>query len=505
MNILLQHPACRWLLASLFAGLSALLLAGCAALPPYRTEIGPNKAPCTLEEPTQDAEGRVIWESDRSACAHAWAVRSPSHGVNYIEIDEQGMLASRQAMEDALAYAGEPSPSGKPAYVLVFVHGWHHNGSADDGNVQAFHSALAALRAWHDDADVRGIYISWRGESISAPGLRYLTFWDRKNTSDEVGRGGLLEFLLRLERAVKRSPSLPAGAPSQADVVAGANAVLPPSPNKLVLIGHSFGASVTFNALAHVYLERFLDGVYSTSTKPEPRFRGYGDLVMLINPAIEAMRYAPFQNAINDYTTRSTPPQADFSNDPLPKLVILSSLGDWATRKTFRVARFFSTVLEKHERIDDAIQPDDKQLTSEWVLDQVTVGNYGGFHTHWPLHIVSGPAQTSNQVAAPGDSKIKTLAAQGPGRCTALSKTDIKRRLDVVAESDPALAGPGATFEEFPDSNIRIVRKPTPVKGSPYVLADVGTELIADHSQINNLNLICWADQLVSGFDAPKR
>lgn len=481
----------------LIAGLASLL-AGCAAPPPYRWSIGPDKQPCQLEAPTQDAQGRPVWESDRSACAHAWAVRSKNHGINYIEIDEQGMLSNRQAMEDALAYAGAPGTSGKPAYVLVFVHGWHHNGSADDENVQAFHSALEALRAWHDgknghdDNEVRGIYISWRGESLSAPGLRYLTFWDRKNTSDEVGRGGLLEFLLRLERAVK-PPSPKTGAPS-------------PSPNKLVLIGHSFGASVTFNALAHLYMERFVDGVYSDN--PGPRFRGYGDLVMLINPAIEAMRYAPFQNAINDYATRATPPHANFEFDLLPKLVILSSEGDWATRKTFRVARFFSTAFEKHVAIDDGVQPDEGRQDSEWVMDQVTVGNYDGFHTHWPLHIVAGPAQTSNQIAAPDSGKVKALAAtgpggtRGPGDCRRLRKADIQRRLAVDSAIDPAQAGPNATFEEFPDSNIRIVRKQTPVKGSPYVLADVGTEIIANHSQIDNLNLICWADQLVSGTDA---
>jgi hypothetical protein len=49
----------------------------------------------------------------------------------------------------------------------------------------------------------------------------------------------------------------------------------------------------------------------------------------------------------------------------------------------------------------------------------------------------------------------------------------------------------------FPDSNIRVVRKPSRIGNSPYVVAGVGTELIAGHSEIGSPNLICWINQLV--------
>src|SRR5258706_379319 len=141
----------------------------------------------------------------------------------------------------------------------------------------------------------------------------------------------------------------------------------PDSPNRLTLVGHSFGASVVFNALAQLSMQRFMDGVHSSS--PGRKFRGYGDLVVLINPAIEAMRYMPFQSALSYYSERSETPKADFSSELYPVLLILSSEGDWATRDTFPAARFFSTIWETHRGASIAGSGNDAGPYSEWVMD----------------------------------------------------------------------------------------------------------------------------------------
>ena len=282
-----------------------LLLGGCTS--PFHRIAG---APCTVAAPVGAS---ADWEPANGPCRDSWAVRATSHGVNYVEIDEQGILHDRAAAEDALAFAAAPPSDGaRIAYVVVFIHGWHHDAAAGDTNVQAFHRALASVKRWRPQADVRGIYIGWRGSSLPLPLLRYLTFWERKNTSDEIGRGSLLEFLLGLERSVKPVPT---------------------SSNRLVLIGHSSGASVAFNALAHVHMQRFVDGLYATA--PGERFRGYGDLTVLINPAIEAMRYMPLQSAVEYYAAREQTPKLDFTHEKKPRLIILSSDGDLATHCTF--------------------------------------------------------------------------------------------------------------------------------------------------------------------------
>lgn len=419
------------------------------------------------------------------------------------------MLHDRAAAEDALAFAAAPPSHGATmAYVVVFIHGWHHDAAPGDSNVQAFHRALAAVRHWRPKADVRGIYIGWRGSSLPLPLLRYLTFWERKNTSDEIGRGSLLEFLLRLERQVKPPPA---------------------SDNRLVLIGHSFGASVAFNALAHVHMQRFIEGLHADT--PGERFRGYGDLTVLINPAIEAMRYMPLQSAIEYYAARKQAPILDFSRERKPRLVILSSNGDLATRCTFPVARFFSTALEAHNRISAHRSPDEKGRFEEWNMDRDTVGNFKDFRTHWPLRLVTGEPAATGESKAParfwecvreiGAAMVRP-AEPAPAmleQCRTPTEVQLQDYLSQESNDPDELAMPPARADDpdapkisgsfFPDSRIRFVRRPSRfpdspdiaarLRNSPYIVASVGTEIIASHSGVGNPNLICWINQLVDG------
>src|SRR5437899_8824911 len=132
----------------------------------------------------------------------------------------------------------------------------------------------------------------------------------------------------------------------------GAVKPTPDTPNKLMVVGHSFGASVVFNSIGQILLARFiLDAERLASAKPTPAHSqskpglvsGYGDLVVLVNPAIEATRIVPFFSSLNEYTRKQT----DLFSPAQPtRLVILSSEGDWATRITFPAARVFSTLLE---------------------------------------------------------------------------------------------------------------------------------------------------------------
>jgi pimeloyl-ACP methyl ester carboxylesterase len=432
-------------------------LAGCAS-GPHRLASA-SQAPCDIGAPTGDLDGVSLWERDDTPCSRAWAVRTTGagrHGVNYVEIDEQGVLRSRAAAEDALRYAQAPGAEGHPVYLVVFIHGWHHDAAADDENVQEFHKALASISRWHPDRDVRGVYIGWRGKAWSWPWVRYLTFWDRKSTSEEVGRGGLLEFLLRLEQAVKAAP-------------AGAD-------NRLVLVGHSFGASVAFNALAHVFLERFLDAVQAPAAGRAPQFRGYGDLVVLVNPAIEAMRFMPFQSAIEYHSDPARPMPADYSGATVPRLVVLSSDGDWATHIAFPIARYPSTVLESHDVVSPLQSPDPAGTYSEWVMDGSTVGNFEPFRTHAALQFATG-----GDAAAASRRPLET--------CARLSGAQVRELLSAPqAAEEPR-------DRRFPDSQLQLAPKPgAPYR--PYVLAAADKAVIKDHTAIGQPNLVCWINQL---------
>ena len=365
------------------------------------------------------------------------------YGLGIVEIDEQGYFADREQAEAVLTMAKAKPERGR-AYVVVFVHGWHHNARADDDNLLKFHDALRQISAWRPNDTVRGIYVGWRGDSLAVPGLRYITFWDRKNTSDEVGRGSLYEFLLRLERGVKGGDS----------------------DNRLVLNGHSFGASVSFNALAQLYMQRFINGLYSTEAGP--RFHGYGDLAVLINPAIEGMRYMPFYSALHYYGNGSGAVRADFSQETRPALLVLSSEGDWATRKTFPVARFFNTVFEAHESAGTRGSGGVGSGYSEWVMDVQALGNFVHFHTLESLQLAE---------------KVKTP----PPRCAPLERGQLRQMLLDSAQ------GP----QRFPDSGIVFKHRGELPPTTPYWSADMSTDISADHTDIGKLPLVCWVLQLV--------
>jgi hypothetical protein len=232
-------------------------------------------------------------------------------------------------------------------------------------------------------------------------------------------------------------------------------------------------------------------GAVVCSSEPSERFRGYGELVLLINPAIEAMRYMPLQSAIEYYANRKDEPRLTFEHEKKPRLVILSSEGDWATRKTFPVARFFSTALEAHNRtISELKSPDDEGSFREWNMDVSTVGNYDRFQTHWPLRIAKARDDAPNEASA----KVKKLDSNGIQECHSLALAEMQKRMSNQAEKEPSLED---EFGQFPDSNIRVVRRPNTINNSPYIVADVGTEIVADHSKIDSENLICWINQIV--------
>jgi hypothetical protein len=432
-------------------GLVALLVlaaAGCAAQGPYRRGAG--------------AVERVV--ADPALCPGLAKASSFQIPIAYVEVDEQGAFQDRPQVERALALVGEGT---KPKYVVVFVHGWFHNANPDDPNVRVFKCALNGLQTIDGNAgeEVIGIYVGWRGRSWSVPIVEYATFWDRKNTSDEVGRGSLVEFLMRLEGVVKPTPE---------------------SPNKLMVVGHSFGASVVFNSIGQILLARFiLDAERLASAKPTPvhaqsrpgLVSGYGDLVVLVNPAIEATRIVPFFAALNEYTRN----QRDLLSPAQPaRLVILSSQGDWATRKTFPVARAVSTLLESYQD-SRMTTPYGQQIEiRERYLDRQTMGNAETLQTHEPL-----------RRTAPGPWDGKCPPARPDWLTRAIDERTAEQRRQGQTETG---AGWSTVFE---GTGIALSHRGITTPSNPLWILAVATTLIPSHSDITNPVVICLFDELL--------
>ncbi|HJR50668.1 MAG TPA: hypothetical protein VJ794_06145, partial [Gemmatimonadales bacterium] len=289
--------------------------------------------------------------------------------------------------------------------------------------------------------------------------------------SEEIGRGSLVEFLTRLEQAVKPSPE---------------------SPNKLMLVGHSFGASVVFNSIGPILMERFLlDTARLASERAAPGHSqskeglvsGYGDVVVLVNPAIEATRIMPFYSMLNEYTRK----QRDLlAPGQPPRLVILSSEGDFATRKTFPAARVFSTLLESYQERSLVTPYGTTIELNQRRLDWQTMANVETLQTHWPLE----ETQKWTGTCPPNDPDWLSRA--------------IEARRAEQREKGEEQTGAG-WWRVFGGSTIAVAHRGVTTPSNPLWIMAVGTNLIADHSSISNPVMICFLDELLGDPKAVKR
>lgn len=277
--------------------------------------------------------------------------------LGFVEIDDQGQLRDRDQMKTLITEL-ETAAAKESLLINVFVHGWHHSAKAGDTNIESFKENLAQLSSIESDQahprKVIGVYIGWRGESIEIPALNNLTFWDRKNTAQEVGHLGMAELLLTLEqiRNIK-------------------NSQIPSRKSRLVIVWHSFGGAAVYRATAQILADRFVDSHDDKSFVESAK--GFGDLVVLLNPAFEALNYAPLYDLAQS--------RCSYFDNQLPLFVILTSETDQATKRLFPIGRSLSTFFETHRTIsrNDCGRP----ITyKEGAADRQAVGHFDALLTH---------------------------------------------------------------------------------------------------------------------------
>ena len=250
----------------------------------------------------------------------------------FVEVDDQGQLRDRKQMM-AVIDTLYRSAARESLLINVFVHGWHHNASPKDANVASFRESISKLSTIEGNLSstqdrarrkVVGIYVGWRGESVTIPFLKELTFWERKNTAQDVGHSGVTELLLRLE-----------------EISNVRNTMEPPIKSRLVVVGHSFGGAVVYSATSQILASRFIDSRESKGFTDSAK--GFGDLVVLLNPAFEALRYAPLYDLAQS--------RCSYFDNQRPRLAILTSVADDATKRAFPAGRIFSTMFENHDTL----------------------------------------------------------------------------------------------------------------------------------------------------------
>ncbi|MEW6542725.1 MAG: hypothetical protein AB1411_03845 [Nitrospirota bacterium] len=298
--------------------LAILAMPACTKLQTYHAETPAE--PCRV---TADRQGG-------KTCAYSSLVQRTytagklqqehDYYMAFVEFDDQGWFREPKQMERLLDFLNR-SQKDEDFIIIVYAHGWRHNADACDNNVQCFQSLLERLdfmeRTLMDQSrKVVGVYVGWRGLSATLEPFESMSFWDRKNTAQEVGLGGVTELLARLNEFRSRDNPRRKGLGTH-----------------LIVTGHSFGAKVIYSALSHGLTERAIPR-QAASLSPA---KSFGDLVILINPAFEGALYEPLHRvAVNRcYPERQR-----------PVMMVVNSKADWATRFAFPFGRTFSTLFE---------------------------------------------------------------------------------------------------------------------------------------------------------------
>jgi hypothetical protein len=433
-------------LLQLAAGiLTVLAVTACAPFQQYRT-VYPEVCVSPMPAPSAECESHALQQLPDA--------NGNRYLLGFIEFDDQGQLWDRRQMTDVVGkLAGEAGT--KELLMVVFVHGWKHSAAPGDGNIETFRKVLAQLSAAETriarltgtaPREVAGVYLGWRGGSVTVPLLEDMTFWERKNTAQKVGHGGVTEVLSRLELIKQDKESTEPGH----------------SRTRLVVVGHSFGGAVVSTALAQILENRFVQTVGPAGIQSD--VAGFADLVVLINPAFEAMQFSP----LSDMATE----RGSYFASQLPVVLELTSEADYATRYAFPAGRWLSTRFEKtRERTRWNAVTRQQETIAESKANVTAVGHFQPYVTHrlYPL----------------GDRK--------PAQVKALSADD-SMRLFAQTSADWAHDQPGS---KIPFGDVMLERTLTSAGRNPYLLTYVDKRLITDHNDIDDPRIIEFIKQLI--------
>ena len=268
-----------------------------------------------------------------------------------IEFDDQGWYQDLGQRSEFERFLHEKAEQDEHLLIVVFIHGWKHNAAADDRSLQSFRGVLRDARFSEDrrsedrgrDRKVLGVYLSWRGLSLSGNELwMNASFWARKKAASKVAVGSIREILARLRVfQIARNKTNDHEEPDEG--------------TRLIIAGHSFGGLILFTAVSEYLIESvvgrtLLGGSGKRIVQP------FGDLVILINPAFEAARYLPLYAAVQA--------QPGYPKHQRPCFLAVTATNDSATGYWFPFGRWFSTRLEYVRRnalgrwsSDDATNP----------------------------------------------------------------------------------------------------------------------------------------------------
>jgi hypothetical protein len=364
------------------------------------------------------------------------------------------MIRNEAGLDDAT------NPCG--VIMVLFVHGWKNNAAYDNTNVETFRSVLKQLgevenssspTAGRKPRKLIGIYAGWRGLSETIEPFKELSIWGRKNASERVGGcGAMTEWLVDLELLQKSSnASLPTNA----------------APTKLIIVGHSLGADVVYNALSQIITERFVDTI-ETNRVNVAVLKPLGDQVILLNPAFEAARVYDLKQLARSVT--------NYSPEQRPVLSIFTSQGDWATHYVFPVGQYVGTFAQSY------------RSNFQEKANLQTAGWFAPFLTHELIYDTNAAAVL--KPAGINDAMGTKTLRPGAKAPDAAANIKVQRKIWRTGTSETNVFG-NCVLKSVNDYRAH----------NPILVVSVDTKIMKDHDDIANPVLINFLQEYIPFCD----
>lgn len=386
--------------------------------------------------------------------------------------------------------------------IVVYVHGWRHNAKGNDADVKSFEATLhhlghslndSLMKAQREaltgdpDLTVFGIYVGWRGKAWPEIGRWvpyvgpavldlpvYFTSFGRKDAAGIVGGGDVRSFLLHLDDMHREINAVARVRPREV------------KPLGLVFVGHSYGGHVLFSAL-NSRIEDGMAAALSDSATLQGRplaervyaaarpgdllacdrtVQGVGDLVVLVNPAIEASAYRRI-----DRMDRA----ARFRDDQLPLLLTISAENDAARNGIFAFMRGIKL-------FGRAKSPDEAKL------ERRALGSYGPQVTHqMELTRTDDEAKRRARVHVIEEGRDQLSARRGESAIGRGGEAGAARPEDVFAKNEHGV--------------IRMRANPGMELPRPALVVRTKSDVIDGHSDFFRAEFIDWLTEYVLSIE----
>lgn len=454
--------------------LSLLFLFSCTSIYQRR---GTESKPVTAIEVT-DLEGDTPEKTLRQL---DWESRSVETFDNFqlgvVEVGDDGLTNPAQVGQVMEMVRGRAADKDRGLLIVTFVHGWHHGPSVCDRDLCCFRRVLDSLSRMRglENVNVTGVYIGWRGESINKAVVNNFTFWDRKATAQHIGSVGAKEVLLQLDELYR-------------DLKENTTDKYEPKYVRMVTVGHSFGGALVFNVMKRLAtgdVAEVLDPkkesfrvVRAEGDRVEAYARGekairarLGDLVVLVNPAIEASQWDVFDNDLPDtsYPSYVAPDKSlPYAKNQLPVLITVASEADKAVGVAFPAGRWLSA----------AVHPSIALRSSR----RIGMGHYEPHITH-TLDYTGQPVADAQQTKC-GCSKNFLTAP--------LNRAD--EPLKIYTRERQTFAGGQLEFKLSPR------HEKTWDVHSPFMVISTTGRVIGEHSDIYNPVFVSFLQKYIQAY-----